>query len=406
MFDDHNKIRNEFPILHQQVHGTPLAYLDNAATTQKPQCVLDEVINWYTRCNSNIHRAVHYLSQQATEKYEHARRTIQQFINAQHTHEIVFTHGTTEAINTIAFSLGETEIQAGDEILVSQIEHHANIVPWQLMAERKNARLKYIPLTTRGELDLTVLDDLLTKKTKIVAINHVSNALGTINPIREIIQKAHQQNIPVLIDAAQSVQHLPIDVQELDCEFLVFSGHKIYGPTGIGVMYGKESWLDRLPPYQSGGDMVDVVTMEKTTFNELPLKFEAGTTNYIGAVGLSRAVEYLNEIGLQNIQSHESRLYKYTMAKLRELENIEIYSNATESTAAISFNFPNAHPSDVGMILDKLGVAVRTGTHCTQPIMQYFNISGSVRASIAVYNNTDDIDQFIDALNRAGFMLQ
>jgi len=406
MIQNHQQVRDQFPILNQQVHGKPLVYLDNAATTHKPQVVLDEIDLWYNKYNSNIHRGIHYLSQQATEKYENARKTVQTFIGAKHAHEIIFTRGATESVNTVAHSFGEAFLKPGDEVIITEIEHHANLVPWQMVCKRYGAKLKYIPLLQNGSLDIDALPQLLTSKTKILAINHVSNSLGTINPIKQVIALAHQNNIPVLVDAAQSIQHMPVNVEELDCDFLVFSGHKIYGPTGTGVLYGKEQWLEQLPPYQYGGDMVDEVTMHETTFNELPFKFEAGTTNYIGASGLARAINFVEDLGINNIHGYEQELYGYMHQQVSEIEDIIMYSNAPEKTGALSFNLPNAHASDVGMIMDKLGIALRTGTHCTQPVMHFFGITATVRASIALYNNKNDIDGFIQALQKAAFMLQ
>lgn len=403
MFDI-NSVRKDFPILGRTVHGKPLAYFDNGATTQKPQCVIDAVVECYTTSNSNIHRGVHYLSEQSSEMYENARKNIQQFINARYSQEIIFTSGATGSINAIAFSFGEKFVNAGDEILISAMEHHANIVPWQMLCERKNAKLRVIPMDEKGVLQLDTLDTLLNEKTKILAITHVSNVLGTVNPIKTIIDKAHKKGIPVLIDGAQSIQHVKIDVQELDCEFFVFSGHKIYAPTGIGILYGKEEWLNQMPPYQGGGDMVDCVTFEKTYYNSLPYKFEAGTTNYVDAVGLSVAVDYIKKLGLDNIAEYEKSLLEYATNKLQTIEGLKIYGTATDKGPVISFLLENVHPYDTGMILDKLGVAVRTGTHCAQPIMDYFEIEGTVRTSLAFYNTFEEIDRLYEGLLRVKTM--
>jgi cysteine desulfurase/selenocysteine lyase len=402
---DVEKIRLDFPILQTEVHKKPLVYLDNAATTQKPTTVLEEIQSWYTHKNSNIHRGVHFLSQQATDLYENARTTVKNFINAEHLHEVIFTHGTTESINTVAFSYGERFVHKGDEILITEMEHHANIVPWQLLAERKGAHVKYIEFDENGELMLDSLDELITNRTRIVCLTYVSNALGTINPVKKIIAKAKEYDIPVLIDAAQAIQHIPIDVQDLDCDFLVFSGHKVYGPTGIGVLYGKQKWLEAIPPYMGGGDMVDKVSMKGTTFNVLPFKFEAGTTNYVAAAGMAKGIEYINNIGLDVIAQHEHEILEYAQNALEQISNITIYGKAKEKTSVISFLLDRVHPYDVGMILDKMGVAVRTGTHCSQPVMEHFDIPGTVRASISFYNNKTDIDRFLEALETAKMML-
>ena len=393
-----NQIREDFPILHQKIHGYPLAYFDNAATTQKPICVIEAITKVYTQLNSNIHRGVHYLSEQSTELYEEARKTVQKFINAQYSQEIIFTAGTTSSINAIAFSFGEKYVKEGDEIIVSAMEHHANIVPWQMLCERKNAKLKVIPMSMEGVLDIDAYEKMLNDKVKIIAVTHVSNVLGTINQIKKIIDIAHKYDIPVLIDGAQSVQHIEIDVQSLNCDFFVFSGHKIYGPTGIGVLYGKENWLNEMPPYQGGGDMVYCVTFEKTTYNDLPLKFEAGTTNFIGAMGLAEAIKYISNIGLKEIRNYENELLDYANKKLSSIENVKIFGKAQEKGPVFSFIINNVHPYDTGMVLDKLGIAVRTGTHCAQPIMNFYNIEGTVRASFAFYNTFDEIDRLQNGL--------
>lgn len=397
---DLQKIRKDFPILNTTVHGKPLVYLDNGATTQKPQCVIDAITHCYTHTNSNIHRGVHYLSEQSTEAYEEARKVVQNFVNAEHSQEVVFTSGTTGSINAVAFSFGERYIKPGDEILISAMEHHANIVPWQMMCERKHAKLRVIPFDKNGELEMDVFEKLLNSKIKLVAITHVSNSMGTVNPIKEIIQKSHALNIPVLIDGAQSIQHLAIDVKELDCDFFVFSGHKIYGPTGIGVLYGKEKWLNELPPYQGGGDMVQCVTFEKTLYNDLPFKFEAGTLNFIGATGLASAIKYIQEIGVKNIAEHEHELLSYATQKLQEFERLRIFGNAKEKGPVISFLLNDIHPYDTGMVLDKMGVAVRTGTHCSQPVMDIFEIEGTVRASFAFYNTMEDVDALYNGIRK------
>jgi cysteine desulfurase/selenocysteine lyase len=399
------QIREDFPILKQIVHGQPLAYFDNAATTQKPKCVIDGIVHCYTKYNSNIHRGVHYLSEQSTEAYEDARKTVQTFINAAYSQEVIFTAGTTASINAIAFSFGERYVHNDDEIVISYMEHHANIVPWQMLCERKGAHLKVIPINENGELIYDEYLKMLNPKVKLVAITHVSNVLGTVNPIKDIIKAAHQQNIPVLIDGAQSIQHIPIDIQDLDCDFFVFSGHKIYGPTGIGVLYGKEKWLNEMPPYQGGGDMVYCVTFEKTTYNDLPLKFEAGTTNFIGAIGLAEAIRYLNAIGLDKISTYENALFKYAYEQLQNFGNITIYGNSPQRGPILSFIIEKIHPYDTGMILDKLGVAVRTGTHCAQPLMDFFDVTGTVRASFAFYNTFEEIDRLMDGLKKVMEML-
>ena len=397
---DINKIRSDFPILQRQIHGKPLVYFDNGATTQKPQTVIDAITKCYTETNSNIHRGVHFLSEQSTETYEDARRTVQKFINAKNSNEIIFTSGTTGSINAVAFSFGERYIKEGDEILISAMEHHANIVPWQMMCERKKAHLKVIPFDSRGVLDLIAFEKLLTEKVRLVSITHVSNSLGTVIPIKYIIDSAHKKKIPVLIDAAQSIQHSRIDVQKLDCDFLVFSGHKIYGPTGIGVLYGKEKWLKDLPPYQGGGDMVQTVTFEKTTYNELPFKFEAGTLNYIGAAGLASSLDYINNLGIENIAEYEQDLLHYATSQLEGIEGLRIFGTSPEKAPIISFLLNNIHPYDTGMILDKMGIAVRTGTHCSQPVMDSYGIAGTVRASLTFYNTKDEIDLLVAGLQK------
>ena len=395
---DIQKIRNDFPILNQKVYNKPLVYFDNGATTQKPQVVIDEEIKIYSRENSNIHRGVHYLSEQLTQRYEDARKVVQKFINASGEHEVIFTSGTTESINTIAFSFGEQYVHEGDEIIISTLEHHANIVPWQMLCERKNAILKVIPMNENGELLLDEYEKLITDKTKIVSVNQASNALGTVNDIKKIIEIAHQHDIPVLIDGAQSVQHGKVDVQELDCDFYVFSGHKIYGPNGIGVLYGKEKWLKEMPPFMTGGEMIKKVTFEKTTFNELPFKFEAGTPNYVAAIGLATAIEYVQKLGLEEITAYEKALLDYATEKLESIEGLKIIGKAKEKVSVISFNLENIHHFDAGMVIDKMGIAVRTGHHCAEPLMQRFNIEGTIRASFSFYNTKEEIDKLYDAI--------
>jgi cysteine desulfurase/selenocysteine lyase len=399
------KIRQDFPILSQKVYNKPLVYLDNGATTQKPLCVINCINNLYLNRNSTIHRGLHYLSEQATESYENARKIVKEFINAKFPHEVIFTSGTTGSINGLALSFGEKYIHEGDEILITEMEHHSNIVPWQMLCERKKALLKVIPFNDEGELLMDEFENLLTPKTKIVGVIHVSNSLGTVNPVEDIIKKAHQRSIPVLIDGAQSIQHLNVDVQKLDCDFFAFSGHKIYGPTGIGVLYGKEKWMEELPPFQGGGEMVDIVTFEKTTYNELPFKFEAGTTNYIAAIALGEALKYVSRLGKENIEEHESVLLKYATKKIKDLGDIKIYGTARNKTSILSFTMDNINPYDAGMIFDKIGVAVRTGSHCTQPLMQRYGIDGTIRASFALYNTRQEIDILCDAIEKVRSML-
>lgn len=397
---DIKQIRSDFPILDQKVHGKQLIYFDNGATTQKPTVVSQKVHEYYSKLNSSIHRGVHFLSDQATNAYEGAREAVREFIHANKKEEIVFTSGTTGSLNLLAFSFGEKHIQEGDEIIVTEMEHHANIVPWQMLCERKKAKLKVIPFDDQGVLLIDQLEGLISSKTKLISVIHISNVLGTLNPIKKIIDLAHQSNIPVCIDAAQSIQHIPIDVQELNCDFLVFSGHKIYGPTGIGIFYGKEKWLEELPPYQGGGDMVDKVSFEKTTFNEIPFKFEAGTVNYIGAIGLAESLKYVEQVGLNNIAEYEQELLTYANKRFGEIGGIRIYGNAPEKSAILSFLVEGVHQLDAGMILDKLGIAVRTGTHCAQPIMKHFDIDGTVRASLSFYNTKQEIDYLCEGIER------
>ncbi len=402
---DIDKIRKDFPILETVKYKRPIVYFDNGATTQKPKVVTDTLTNFYLSKNANIHRAVHFLSQESTNAYETARTTIKSFLNASSEKEIIFTSGTTESINLVASSFGERFIFKGDEILISELEHHSNIVPWQFIAEKKGAIIKVIPMNNKGELILDNLDNLLSDKTKIVTLNQVSNSLGTINPVKKIIAAAHKKEIPVLIDGAQSVQHMKVDVQDLDADFFVFSGHKLYGPTGIGVLYGKEKWLEAMPPYKGGGDMIKKVSFEKTTYADLPLKFEAGTANYIDAIGLKSAIDYVQGVGLQNIAEYENDLLKYAEQKLKEVPNIIFYGTSVNKAATISFGIKGVHPTDVGTLLDKLDIAVRTGSHCTQPLMDFYGISGTIRASFAFYNMKEEIDYFTESLKKVVMML-
>ncbi len=392
------KIRNDFPILHQLVHKKPFIYFDNAATTQKPLKVIERMDRVYLETNSNIHRGVHYLSDVTTRHFEEARETIQHFINARHDHEIIFTSGTTAGINLVAFSFGEKYVKRGDEIIISAMEHHANIVPWQMLCERKKAKLLVIPMNDSGELLLDEYEKLLSSKTRIVAVTQVANSIGTVNPVKHIIEKAHNYGVPVLIDGAQAIQHGKVDVQEMDADFYVFSGHKMYGPTGIGVLYGKEKILNELPPYQTGGEMVDQVSFNKTTFNRLPFKFEAGTPNYIGAIGMAAAIEYLQETGLVEINSYEKDLLEYGTLRLSEINGLYLFGQANEKISVLSFVLEDIHPYDAGMILDKSGIAVRTGNHCAQPVMERFGIRGTIRASLAFYNTREEIDSLCKAV--------
>lgn len=403
---DINKIRADFPILQQNIYGKPLVYFDNAATNQKPQCVIDTLVEYYKSENSNIHRGVHYLSQKATIAFENARETVKAFINANSSSEIIFTRGTTESINLVAQSFGKKFIKEGDEVIISAMEHHSNIVPWQMICEEKGALLKVIPFFENGELDINAFENLISEKTRIIAITHVSNALGTINPIKEIIQKAHSKNIPVLIDGAQGIAHSKVDVQDLDCDFYCFSGHKIYAPMGIGVLYGKEELLNQMPPYHGGGEMIKTVTFEKTTYNDLPFKFEAGTPNVGDVLGLEKALQYINEIGIDKIAEYEDVLLNYATEKLAEIEGIRFFGTAKHKSAVISFLIGNIHPFDAGTIIDRHGVAVRTGHHCAQPLMDYYKIPGTIRASFAFYNTKEEIDVLITAVKKAKQMLQ
>jgi cysteine desulfurase/selenocysteine lyase len=401
---DINKVREDFPILSREVYGKPLVYLDNAATTQKPLCVLDAMREEYLNVNANVHRGVHYLSQQATDLHEAAREKVRQFINAEKTEEIVFTRGTTEAINLVASSFCESQMKEGDEVLVSEMEHHSNIVSWQLQAMKRGIVVKHLPITDKGELCLDLLESLISDKTKIISIAHVSNVLGTVNPVEEIIKTAHAHGIPVLVDGAQSAPHFKVDVQAMDCDFFAFSGHKMYGPTGIGVLYGKEEWLEKLPPYQGGGEMIDKVTWEKTTFERLPFKFEAGTPDYIATHGLATAIDYLNRVGLDSVKAHEAELTRYCMEQLRTIDGMRIFGEAEHKDAVVSFLVGDIHHLDMGTLLDRLGIAVRTGHHCAQPWMDRLGISGTVRASFALYNTKEEIDVLVNGIRRVSQM--
>jgi cysteine desulfurase/selenocysteine lyase len=398
-------IRVDFPILSQEIYKKPLIYFDNAATTQKPQSVIDKISFGYTNLNANIHRGVHFLSQKATEAHENARKYIADYINAETSEEVIFTRGTTEAINLVASSLGELNDVEKNEIVISAMEHHSNIVPWQMLCERKRMKLKVIPINESGELLIEQYKNLLTEKTRIVAITHVSNVLGTINPIKEIIEIAHQKNIPVLVDGAQAIPHLKVDVTDLDADFYVFSGHKVYAPTGIGVLYGKKEWLNALPPYQGGGEMIKTVTFEKTTYNELPFKFEAGTPDYIGSTALEEALRYIEKIGISEIATYETELLEYATKRLLEIEGARVIGTSKNKSSVLSFLIGEIHPYDIGMLLDKLGIAVRTGHHCAQPLMNEMEILGTVRASFSFYNTKEEIDIFIEHLKKIVKML-
>jgi len=402
---DINKIRSDFPVLANKVYGKPLVYFDNAATTQKPEMVINAMKEAYTTYYSNIHRGVHALSDISSEKYESAREKVRSFIKAGTAEEIIFTAGTTASINLVAFSFGERYIKSGDEVLISELEHHANIVPWQMMCERKNAHLKVIPVNDDGSLRIEEISRLITDKTKLVAITQVSNALGVIMPVKEIIQKAHEYNIPVLVDGAQGIQHGHVDVRDLDCDFYAFSGHKIYGPTGIGILYGKKKWLEEMPPYQGGGDMVERVSFEKTTYNKLPFKFEAGTTNFVGAIGIAKALDYIESVGMEDIISHEKELTEYSCTRIKEIDGIKIYGDTNNKISILSFLIDKVHQYDAGMILDKMGIAVRTGSHCAQPVMTRFGIDGTIRASMCFYNTKEEIDVLINGIEKVREMM-
>ena len=393
---DVKKIRNDFPILQREVYGRPLVYLDNAATTQKPLCVLDAMREEYLNVNANVHRGVHYLSQQATDLHEAARERVRQFINARKTEEIVFTRGTTEAINLVAQTFCESQTEAGDEIIVSEMEHHSNIVPWQLQAQKRGIKLRVIPMRDDYQLDLDAFRNLLNERTRLVSVAHVSNVLGTVNPVEEIISMAHAAGVPVMVDAAQSAPHKRLDVQQFDCDFLALSGHKMYGPTGIGVLYGKEEWLEKLPPYQGGGEMIDKVTWERTTFERLPFKFEAGTPDYVATHGLATAIDYLCSVGLADVEAYEKGLADYAAGQLRQIDGLTLYGGGS----SLSFNVGHLHHLDIGTLLDRLGIAVRTGHHCAQPLMDRLGVQGTVRASLAMYNTREEIDALVAGLQR------
>ena len=402
---DIQKIRQDFPILSRDVYGKPLIYLDNAATTQKPLCVLDAMRDEYLNVNANVHRGVHYLSQQATDLHEAARERVRQFINAKKIEEIVFTRGTTEAINLVAASFCESQMQAGDEVLVTEMEHHSNIVSWQLQAQKRGIVVKHLPITDDGRLvSCDTIATYLTEKTKLISVAHVSNVLGTVNPVEDIIKIAHEHGIPVLVDGAQSAPHFKVDVQAMDCDFFAFSGHKMYGPTGIGVLYGKEEWLEKLPPYQGGGEMIDKVTWEKTTFERLPFKFEAGTPDYVATHGLAKAIDYIEAIDFDAIQRHEEELTSYCMEQLQTIDGMHIYGPTDRRDAVVSFNVGDIHHLDMGTLLDRLGIAVRTGHHCAQPLMDRLGISGTVRASFALYNTKEEIDALVAGIRRVSQM--
>ena len=401
---DIQKIREDFPILDRDVYGKPLIYLDNGATTQKPRQVVEAITDEYYSVNANVHRGVHFLSQQATELHEASRETVRRFINARSSNEIVFTRGTTESINLLASSFADSQMKEGDEVIVSVMEHHSNIVPWQLQAARKGIVLKVIPMNDRGELLLDEYEKLFSERTKLVSFAHVSNVLGTVNPAKEMIATAHAHGVPVLIDGAQSVPHMKVDVQDLDADFFAFSGHKIYGPTGVGVLYGKEEWLDKLPPYQGGGEMIQSVSFEKTTFNELPFKFEAGTPDYIGTTALAKALDYVSAIGMENIAAHEHELTLYAMQRLKEINGMRIFGEAEHKSSVISFLVGNIHHLDMGTLLDRLGIAVRTGHHCAQPLMIRMGIEGTVRASFGLYNTKEEIDMLAAGIERVSRM--
>lgn len=397
---DLTKIRNDFPILSRTVYDRPLVYLDNAATTQKPRCVVEAITEEYYNVNANVHRGVHYLSQQATDLHEQARETVRRFINARSTSEVVFTRGTTESLNLVAASFCEEFMQEGDEVIVSVMEHHSNIVPWQLQAAKCGISIRVIPMNDRGEISLEDYERLFTERTKIVSVTQVSNVLGTVNPVKEMARIAHDHGVPIMVDGAQSAPHFAVDVQDMDCDFFAFSGHKMYGPTGVGVLYGKESWLDRLPPYQGGGEMIESVSFEKTVFERLPFKFEAGTPDYVATNGLAKAIEYITNIGMADIEKHEQKLTRYAMRRLSEVDNIRIFGTAERKDAVVSFLVGDIHHLDMGTLLDRLGIAVRTGHHCAQPLMLRLGIQGTVRASFALYNTKEEIDALVAGVER------
>ena len=400
------EIRSDFPILSTTVYGKPLIYLDNGATTEKPRCVVEEMTKIYYTTNANVHRGVHYLSQQATDLAEESRVVVQQFINAKHSHEIIFTRGTTESINLVAHSFCRQFCNEGDEIIISAMEHHANIVSWQLQEPIRGVKLKVIPINEKGELMLDEMEKLISPKTRLISVTHVSNVLGTVNPVDQITEIAHKHNVPVLIDAAQSVQHMTLDVQKMDCDFLVFSGHKVYGPNGVGVLYGKEKWLNQMPPYQGGGEMIKMVSFKETTFNELPFKFEAGTPDYPGVIALATALKYIKNIGLDSIKAYEDELLRYCTDELLKIEGLRIYGTSDKKSSVISFLVDNIHHYDMGMLLDKMGIAVRTGHHCAQPLMDELGIDGTVRASLAFYNTKEEIDQLVIGVKKVASMFR
>lgn len=403
MFDV-TKIREDFPILSRKVYDRPLVYLDNGATTQKPLCVLDAMREEYLNVNANVHRGVHYLSQQATDLHEQAREKVRKFINAGSVNEIIFTRGTTESLNLVVSSFCDGFMSEGDEVIVSVMEHHSNIVPWQLQAARKGISLRVIPMNDKGELLLDEYEKLFTERTKIVSVTHVSNVLGTVNPVKEIVRIAHEHGVPVMVDGAQSTPHFAVDVQDIDCDFFAFSGHKMYGPTGVGVLYGKEDWLDRMPPYQGGGEMIESVSFEKTVFEHLPFKFEAGTPDYVATHGLATAIDYISSIGIDNISRHEQELTKYCMERMQEIDGIRLFGTANDKDAVVSFLVGDIHHLDMGTLLDRLGIAVRTGHHCAQPLMIRFGIQGTVRASFAMYNTKQEIDVLVEGIKRVSKM--
>lgn len=401
---DINKVRADFPILGREVYGKPLVYIDNGATTQKPRVVVDAMVDEYYSVNANVHRGVHFLSQQATELHEASRETVRRFINARSTNEIIFTRGTTESINLLASSFVEEMMDEGDEVIISTMEHHSNIVPWQLLAARRGIAIKVIPINDRGELLLNEYEKLFSERTKLVSVTHVSNVLGTVNPVKQMIAMAHEHGVPVMIDGAQGVPHAAVDVQDLDVDFYAFSGHKVYGPTGVGVLYGKEEWLDRLPPYQGGGEMIQTVTFEKTTFNELPFKFEAGTPDFVATTALARAIDYVTELGMENIAAYEHELTQYAMQRLKEIPGMRLIGEAAEKSSVVSFLVGNIHHFDMGTLLDRLGIAVRTGHHCAQPLMQRLGIEGTVRASFGLYNTREEVDTLVSGVERVSRM--
>ena len=404
MYLNVDKIRKDFPILSQEVYGKPLVYFDNAATTQKPTQVIRKIEEVYSTINANIHRGVHHLSQLATEAHENARKVVKEYINAGNTNEVVFTRGATESINLVASSFCRSQCKPGDEIILTAMEHHSNIVPWQLQKDITGIELKVVPINEKGEISLKDVEELISSKTKLISLTHISNVLGTINPVEEVIQLAHSYNIPVLIDAAQSVQHIGVDVQALDCDFLVFSSHKIYGPTGMGILYGKEDWLDKIPPYQGGGEMIAHVSFEKTTYNELPFKFEAGTPDYVGSVALAEALNYVSQLGLENIHQYEDSLLRYATERLMQIDGMQIVGTADNKSSLISFLVRDIHPYDMGMLLDRLGIAVRTGHHCAQPLMEALGIEGTLRASFAFYNTKEEIDVLAESIKKVAQM--